>query len=378
MIAEHRIVYREPGIFAGWPANHGLWQQDGRIIVGFETGLMSLDGGFHSIVRSSAVTPIMAETLDGGETWRCWEPCGELELRNDRRFLSAYEQQRCESSLLVQTTAVDFRSCLTKFRMLSTSRGSSYVNYSHDCGATWDGPFRLEGNAVDTMMGRVGIAARTSYLTDQDDGRYCLAFMSASKKSDDREGQPFCIETRDGGITWDFLSWIDNPPFGGFGIMPSALRCDDGSILCAVRWREVQDYQMYGCDDAPLLSGIICYKSDDNAHSWRKVSVPVRGLASAGNPPDMVRLPDGRVALVYGRRASSLHLSLVSNAIMVQMSEDDGLTWSDPKTIRDGAGCHDMGYTRSAVWSDGKVITVYYWNDEPDGERYVAATIWEP
>ena len=378
MQAEHVVVFKEASVFAGWPANHGLWQRDGRIIVGFETGLMSLDGGFHSIGRSSAVTPMMAETQDGGETWRCWEPHGELELRRDRRFLSGYEQKRCESSLFAQTTAVDFRSCLAKFRMFSMSTGASYVNYSGDLATTWTGPFRLEGNEVDTMMGRAGIAARTSYLTDSDNGRYCLAFMSASKASDGREGQPFCIETRDGGITWDFLSWIDEPPVAGFGIMPSGLRLDDGSILCAVRWRESQDYPMYGTEDAPFLSGIICYVSDDNARSWRKVSVPVRGLASAGNPPDMVQLPDRRIALVYGRRAARLGSPLVSNAIMVQTSTDNGLTWSAPKAIRDGAGCHDMGYTRSAVRPDGKVVTVYYWNDEPDGERYIAGTIWEP
>ena len=28
--------------------------------------------------------------------------------------------------------------------------------------------------------------------------------------------------------------------------------------------------------------------------------------------------------------------------------------------------------------TDGKIVTVYYFHDEPLGDRYIAATIWEP
>jgi hypothetical protein len=28
--------------------------------------------------------------------------------------------------------------------------------------------------------------------------------------------------------------------------------------------------------------------------------------------------------------------------------------------------------------SDGKILTVYYFNDHPDTERYIGATIWDP
>jgi hypothetical protein len=35
-------------------------------------------------------------------------------------------------------------------------------------------------------------------------------------------------------------------------------------------------------------------------------------------------------------------------------------------------------YPRSVKRRDGKVVTVYYFHDEPDGARYVGATIWDP
>jgi hypothetical protein len=27
--------------------------------------------------------------------------------------------------------------------------------------------------------------------------------------------------------------------------------------------------------------------------------------------------------------------------------------------------------------ADGKIVTVYYFNDQKEGERYIAATIWD-
>ena len=43
-----------------------------------------------------------------------------------------------------------------------------------------------------------------------------------------------------------------------------------------------------------------------------------------------------------------------------------------------GAGGRDIGYPRSVQRTDGKVVVVYYWHDTPKGDRYIAATIWEP
>ena len=368
---EHYTVFRQPGVFAGWPANHGLWQRDGRILVGFEIGAMDVHGGFHAIDRRSPVTPMMAETRDGGETWECWEPTGRLEVRDHRQGLVQPEAVRLEGTFLDQCISVDFHIDIAKFRMLDTSRGPSYVSYSADFGRVWYGPASLAGNEIDTMMGRNGIAARTSYLTCPGNPHWCLAFMSASKESDGREGQPFCIETRDGGISWDFISWIDEVPKYCFGIMPSAVRLSSGSVICAVRWRERDFEHKYGTEDEPFEAGIVVYRSDDECRTWRKIAIPIYGLWHAGNPPDLIQMPNGKLVLVFGYRNRPC-------SIVYQTSDDEGASWSKLGVIRKDAGCPDMGYTRSAVRSDGKVVSVYYWNDLRESERYIAATVWEP
>ena len=37
-IVRHLVVYAEPGRFAGWPANHGIWSWGDEILVGFSRG----------------------------------------------------------------------------------------------------------------------------------------------------------------------------------------------------------------------------------------------------------------------------------------------------------------------------------------------------
>ena len=85
----------------------------------------------------------------------------------------------------------------------------------------------------------------------------------------------------------------------------------------------------------------------------------------------MIRLSDGRLCLTYGYRDPP-------SGICAGLSDDDGESWGDNIVLRDNGGNHDIGYPRTVQRSDGNVVTVYYFNDAPDGERYIAATIWKP
>jgi hypothetical protein len=90
-----------------------------------------------------------------------------------------------------------------------------------------------------------------------------------------------------------------------------------------------------------------------------------------GNPPSMVKLKDGRLAITYGYRAEPF-------GIQARLSSDNGETWTDPIVLRDDGGNWDIGYTRTVQRPDGKLVTVYYFNDHADGERYISSTIWDP
>ncbi len=93
--------------------------------------------------------------------------------------------------------------------------------------------------------------------------------------------------------------------------------------------------------------------------------------AHNGNPPSLVKLRDGRLAITYGFRSEPY-------GIRARLSSDQGKTWSSEINLRSDAGAWDLRYTRTVQRPDGKLVTIYYFNDKENTERYIAATIWDP
>ena len=85
----------------------------------------------------------------------------------------------------------------------------------------------------------------------------------------------------------------------------------------------------------------------------------------------MIRLKDGRVCLTYGYRARPY-------GIRARLSGDGGHTWEPEISLRDDGGGRDLGYPRTVQRLDGKIVTIYYFHDQPKSERYIAASIWDP
>ncbi len=71
---QHVIVYREPGRFAGWPANHGMWSWGDEILVGFSRGYYKDRGPFHHINKEKPEEFLLARSQDGGATWSVEQP----------------------------------------------------------------------------------------------------------------------------------------------------------------------------------------------------------------------------------------------------------------------------------------------------------------
>ncbi|MCB0089152.1 MAG: exo-alpha-sialidase, partial [Caldilineaceae bacterium] len=148
-------------------------------------------------------------------------------------------------------------------------------------------------------------------------------------------------------------------------IMPASLRLSPTRILVAVRCK------VDGNEFTQAQHAIDLYASDDNGQSWQKIGQPVADTGRGGNPPTLTKLQDGRLCLVYGYRAEPY-------GMRARLSADDGYTWGDDIILRADGGNHDIGYPRTVQRPDGAVVTVYYYNDAPAGERYIAATLWRP
>ena len=133
------------------------------------------------------------------------------------------------------------------------------------------------------------------------------------------------------------------------------------------RWHYF-DHAWLDADGKPSVG---MYRSTDEGNSWHEAAAPVPAMGERGsNPPALVRTASGRLALVYGYRNPPYGMRAV-------VSDDDGDTWSEPIVLRDDGGDGDLGYPRAVLRADGKLVTCYYYNEHTDGERFIAATIWD-
>ncbi len=352
-VLQQVMVYHQPGRFGGWPANHGIWSWGNEILAGFSAGYHKDNGpDRHAIDHDKPEEHLLARSRDGGLTWAIENPSEKGALIPSGPALHGItppglkERPWRDCPGGIDFTHPDF--ALT-VRMTDAHAGPSRFYYSTNRGHDWEGPFRLP------LFNQKGIAARTDYIVNGT--RDCLLFLTAAKP-DSREGRPFCARTTDGGRTWQFVSWIAPEP-KGYAIMPSTVRLGPDELLTAIRRR-----------DDPL-AGIETHRSPDNGETWHLDTTPVPDTGE-GNPPDLLRLADGRLCLTYGYRAAPY-------SIRARLSNDGGRTWGDELILRDNGGGRDLGYSRSVQRPDGNVVTVYYFWDQKTGpERYVAATIWDP
>ncbi|NWG12032.1 MAG: exo-alpha-sialidase [Acidobacteria bacterium] len=345
--ARHLIVYREPGRFAGWPANNGAWSWGNELLVGFVLGYYQEKQEGHSIDTTKPERSVLARSRDGGETWALEDPRNYV---GDGR-----KAVPCPGGIRFGHPDFAMRVGNHTLIQLRDREGQFFISYSR--GRTWEGPFLFPSFGFE-------LTSRTDYIvTGQQE---CLLFLSVNQpqvQGGNYKDRAFAARTADGGRTFQFLGWMAGDSVDARSVMPSTVQLPDRRLVTAVRRKSGVD--------GDYKNWIEIFTSADGGITWTSLGQAADTKGHNGNPPSLVRLKDGRLCLAYGYRAEPY-------GIRARISSDAGRTWSGEIVLREDGRTWDLGYPRSFVRPDGKVVTVYYYTTDRMPEQHIAATIWDP
>ena len=346
---ENYFAYIEADRFGGWPANNGVWMWGNEILVGLEQGYHQVNSsGGHAIRRDKPQLNILSRSLDGGKTWKIEDPDNYVDDEID-------EEEHYKDCPGVNFAHPDFAMRVAGARFF----------ISYDQGRKWAGPYRV--NITGKKVGR--LTSRTDYIVTG--AKECLVFMSAETGlvESNYQDRSLCVRSTDGGKSFQFEGWMTHNTEVR-SVMSSTVYAGDRHLVSVMRRKHKQTYE-----NRPSITKnwIEAAESVDDGKSWKslgKVADTDTGDRN-GNPPAMVKLPDGRLCVAYGYRAYPY-------GIRMKLSSDNGMTWGEEIVLRSDGGTWDLGYPRMLVRPDGKVVVMYYYNTKEIPAQHIGVTMWDP
>jgi len=343
---EHFIVYRAPEVYACFPS---LYEMPGGVL--YST--------FGTRVRRSHIDGTggagCSMSTDGGRTWttvsprpELWRPDlvradGDLALAGAVGWRNVPEAQRAE----FEAKGLEVRPVR-----------DGVVAYASGCWSavrTKDGQ-ELSRADIPMPAHRLIMGYTQSSYLNLGAG---LRLQAVYGEMPDGTRHAFALRTTDDGDHWTCHTIAAGREDLGFG-EPALGRNENGEIVALLRTAETTTDKGY------LYSAI----SADGGLTW---SAPVNtGLW--GYPANLLLLPDGRLLATYGYRKAPM-------GIRAALSSDGGRTWDKAHEIvlrADGFGSgSDLGYPITTRLADGKLLTIYYFNDR-ENVTHIACTRWEP
>ena len=353
---QHVIAAIEKDKFHGWPANNGAWSWGDEILVGYTQADFDVARG-HNLTGIQESK--FARSTDGGETWRMFDPENFLDDENIKWLPAG--KTKLQEPMNFAHSGFAMRVFASGYHGNDDPDGGFY--YSYDRGATWNGPYFLGDMHNHSELVNAALTPRTDYIVMNKSE--CFVFITANLGEGEKTSRIACITTKDGGLTFEFVTWITPETTKYRAIMPNTIQLSEDTFL--LTFRKINDPK------TPIESTIEAYISTDRCQSWKFLST-IKEIKENSNPPAIVQTDDGRLCCAYGDRDSG--------KICGTYSSDVGKTWSEEFVIRESYQSldewADMGYVRLVKRTDGKLVAMYYWASPDHPQQYIAATIWKP
>ena len=351
-----KALCKEPGRYIGWPTV--CRAQNGDLLAVFSGD------------RDEHVCPFgkvqMVRSSDGGQTWIApVNICNTILDDRDAGIVTLDDG----SLVMAWFTSVAYRGWIRDRAKLAPGSSlfywwlhdeklrpeeveaqlGAFTRRSTDGGRTWEPAVRTPCSAP---HGPVRLK----------DGR--LLYIGKSGDADHRNlgagiGKIVSAESRDGGKSWRVIGELPFPAH--INVLrdchePHAVETADGRIVALTRCHH----------KGGGFTGSVQSESSDGGKTWT-VAKPM-GLD--GYPPHLIRLADGKLLAVYGRRWGNL-------GEFACLSDDQGRTWDVKNEIKlAGHWNGDLGYPASVQLPDGTILTVYYLAEFKGEKTCLMGTLW--
>jgi hypothetical protein len=216
------------------------------------------------------------------------------------------------------------------------------------------------------------------------------------------DGGAYVHISTDNGYTWELTASVDISPYQGAFSPKGAIELRNGDVLLALgshdhdplaasfvvrsvdkgrSWQQpVEAARTEGLifsepSVAETASGklLLMSREENTGYVYQSVSSDgglswsgARQLPCWGFPIHCIRMADGRMLIIYGRRKEPF-------GIRAAVSEDEGESWSEEIVIRDDLPNRNLGYPSVIEYEPGKLFTAYY-GEDADGMTCIQGT----
>lgn len=304
---------------------------------------------------------VMVRSHDHGETWSrepelifahplggSQDPC-MVALDDGSLLLTSYAWMLVPPEGIPQASP----ECLPQaFGMAFTFLGG-YLLRSTDNGRTWQGPILPpEGEGEARYFPGIAIPpCNRGALVQARDGK-CYWLVQRGLQEDPGHTCLGLLVSSDRGLTWEDRGVVVRDAKVIFN-ETSLIETPAGDLVAFIRTDNFDDH------------GAVA-RSRDGGMTWE----PWQDMGVIGHPYHALRLPDGRVFLLYGYRHAPY-------GIRARVLDPECTRFDTPEIVlRDDGGHGDLGYPWACLTGDGRVLATYYFN-QADGTRHIAGTFLE-
>jgi hypothetical protein len=350
------VIYSDPQFHSAFPSV--VRRPDGELVVAFrrapDRSIFGEKGTSHTDPNSYLV---QVRSTDNGETWTpkpqlilahpfggSQDPC-MIQLADDSIVCTSY------GWALPRDDA--WKSFGKVARAGEFNFFGGYLVRSTDGGQTWSDlivPPPIPGDDTKTAFNTPLPTYNRGGLYQGKSGRLFWAVAAPTRDGIAGRTENHLMYSDDGGVNWTYGAPIAQDPKVVFN-EASIYETPKGDLVVFIRTDEYDDHTVVA-------------RSTDGGKSFTWEDAGFQG-----HPHFPLRLPDGRVLLVYGYRHSPLGIrARILNPECTDYKESTEIV------LREDGGNGDLGYPWATMMADGRVLVCYYFNIG-NSTRHIAGTI---